>query len=128
MKISNSVFNLFSRFKYFLPSFSQGSGIFFQVTSKIRHCFPRYFQNQTFSSKLLPRSGVFFHVTSKIRYFLARFCKTRHFLQDLERPTLSCKIFQDTCKNNALFSNILEVKSDRFLQKMYGGSTRVNRI
>ena len=32
---------------------------------------------------------------------------------------------QHTCKNNALSSKILEVKSDRFLLKMYGSSTGV---
>ena len=123
MKVPNSFYKFTSKFKHFLPSYSEGSGIFFQVTFKIRHFFskllsrsgiffPSYFQDQAFSSKLLPRSDI--------------------FLQDLARPdiflqdqTFSCKIFQDTCKNNALSSKILEVKSDRFLQKMYGSSTRV---
>ena len=105
MKISNSFSNLLSRFKHFLPSYSQGSGFFFQDTSKIRHFLPRYFQDQAFSSKLLPRSDT--------------------FLQDLAYQIFSCKIFQDTCKNNALSSKILEVKSERFLQKMYGSSTGV---
>ena len=80
LELSDSFFNLLSTFKHFLPSYSQGSGIFFQDTSKIRHFLPSYFQDQAFSSKLLPRSGIFFQVTSKIRYFLARSCKTRHFL------------------------------------------------
>ena len=63
---------------------------FFQVTSKIRHFLPSYFQdrafsskllpNKAFSSKLLPISGLFFQVTSKIHTFLARSCNTRHFL------------------------------------------------
>ena len=62
----------------------------------------RFLQVNTFSSKLLPRFT--------------------HFLQD---QTFSSKIFQDICKNNVLPSKILEVKSDRFLQKMYGSSTGV---
>ena len=124
---------LLSRFRHFLPSYFQyqafsskilpRSDIFFQVTSKIRHFLPSYFQDQIFSSKLLPRSGIFFQVTSKIRSF----CK---ILQDqtfsckiLQDQTLSSKIFQDACKNNALSSKILEVKSDIFLQEMYGSST-----
>ena len=127
--------NLLSRFKHFLPSYSsQGSGIFFQVTSKIRHFLPRYFQNQAFSSKILPRSDIFFQVTSKIRHFLPSYFQDQIFsckiLQDqtfsckiLQDQTLSSKIFQDTCKNNALSSKILEVKSDRFLQEMYRSST-----
>ena len=128
---------LLSRFRHFLPSYSsQGSGIFFQVTSKIRHFLPRYFQNQAFSSKILPRSDIFFQVTSKIRHFLPSYFQDQIFsckiLQDqtfsckiLQDQTLSSKIFQDTCKNNALSSKILEVKSDRFLQEMYGSSTGV---
>ena len=48
-------------------------------------------------------------------------------LSDSGRSDISCRFrrfLQDTCKNNALSSKILEVKSDRFLQKMYGSSTR----
>ena len=73
-----------------------------QVTSKI----------QAFSSKIHPRSGIFFKL-------LPRFT---HFLQNLPR---SDNFFQDTCKNNALSSKILEVKFDRFLRKMYWSSTGV---
>ena len=61
------------------------------------HFLPNYFQN----------SGNFFQVTCKIRTSLAR----------------SDIFFQDT-NNNAQSFQILEVKSDRFLQKVYGSSTR----
>ena len=103
-------FQFILKFRHFFPSYSQESGICFQDISMIRHflssCFQdqafssKYFQDQTFSSKLLPRFT--------------------HFWQDLAKPDI---FFQDTCKNNALSSKILEVKSDRFLQKMYGSST-----
>ena len=110
--------------------------LFFQFILKFRHFFPSYFQDQAFSSKIFPRSGIFFQVTSKIRHFLPSTSKIRHFLpsyyQDshisckiLQDQIFSSKIFQDTCKNNALSSKILEVKSDRFLQKIYGSSTGV---
>ena len=72
--------------------------LFFHGTSKI----------QALSSKLLSRSGIFFQVTSKIHTCLAR---------DFSN------VFQDTRKNNAWSCKILEIKSDRFLQKMYGSST-----
>ena len=39
---------------------------------KIRHFLPSYFKDQAFSSKLLLRSGIFFQVTSKIQAFLGR--------------------------------------------------------
>ena len=75
------------------------SGIFFQITSKIRHFLPSYFQDQAFSSKLLPRSGIFFQVTSKIKHFLSRYFQDQafsfkllprftHFLQDLARSDI----------------------------------------
>ena len=105
----------FGNFQTLFSIYFQDSSIFFQVTSKIRH--------------FLPRSDIFFQVTSKIRHFLPRsdiflqdLARPDTFLQDLARPDI---IFQDTCKNNALSSKILEVKSDRFLQKMYGSSTGV---
>ena len=105
------------------PRYFQDSGIFFQVTFKIqefsyklllrfRHLLPRYFKHQTFSSKIFQDSDFS--------------CK---ILQD---QTFSSKIFQLFCKNNALLSEILEVKTDycrkcgsenRLLQKMYGSST-----
>ena len=89
---------------------------------------PEYVQNEC--------ECLIYGVTSKIRHFLPSTSKIRHFLpsyfQDshifckiLQDQTFSSKIFQDTCKNNALYSKILEVKSDRFLQKMYGSSTGV---
>ena len=126
----------FGNFQTLFSIYFQDSSIFFQVTSKIRHFLPRYFQDQTFSSKLLPRSGIFFQVTFKIRHFLPSYFQDQilscKILQDqtfsckiLQDQTLSSKILQDTCKNNALFSKILEVKSDRFLQEMYGSSTGV---
>ena len=61
--------------------------------------------------------------SSKIQTFSSK------VLQDSD---ISCKIlarsdifFQDTCKNNALPFKVLEVKSARFLEKMYGSSIRV---
>ena len=113
-------------FRLFFSIYFQDSSIFFQVTLKL----------QAFSSKLLPRSGIFFQDTSKIRHFLPSYFQVQIFsckiLQDqtfsckiLQDQTLSSKIFQDTCKNNALSSKILEVKSDRFLQERYGSSTGV---
>ena len=103
MKISNSFFNLLSRFKHFLPS---------------------YFQDQVFSSRILPKSDIFFQVTSKIRHFLPSYFQDQTFsCKILQDQTFSSKIFQDTCKNNALSSKIFVVKSDRFLKKMYGSST-----
>ena len=123
----HTVFILF-QFTFKIQAFSS------KLLSRFRHFLPRYFQDQTFSSKLLPRSGIFFQVTSKIRHFLPSYFQDQIFsckiLPDqtisckiLQDQTLSSKIFQDTCKNNALSSKILEVKSDRFLQKMYGSST-----
>ena len=107
-----------------------------KLLPRFRHSLPSYFQYQAFSSKILARSDIFFQVTSKIRQFLPSYFQDQIFsckiLQDqtfsckiLQDQTFSCKIFQDTCKNNALSSKILEVKSDRFLQKMYGSSTGV---
>ena len=56
-------FKIFFEFTFeiqaFFPSYSQGSGFFIQDTSKIGHFLPRYFQDQAFSSKLLPRSDIF---------------------------------------------------------------------
>ena len=123
------IFRLLSQFTFKIQAFSS------KLLSKFRHFLPRYFQDQAFSSKLLPRSGIFFQVTSKIRHFLPSYFQDQIFsckiLQDqtfsskiLQDQTLSSKIFQDTCKNNALSSKILKVKSDRFLQEMYGSSTR----
>ena len=122
------IFRLFFQFTFKIQAFSS------KLLSRFRHFLPRYFQDQAFSSKLLPRSGIFFQVTSKIRHFLPSYFQDQIFsckiLQDqtfsckiLQDQTLSSKIFQDTCKNNALSSKILEVKSDRFLQEMYGSST-----
>ena len=106
----------------------------FIIVSRFRLFLPRYFQDRAFSSKILPRSGIFFQDTSKIRHFLPSYFQDQiiscKILQDqtfsckiFQDQTFSCKIFQDTCKNNALSSKILEVKSDRFLQKTYGSST-----
>ena len=102
--------------------------------SIFRYFLPRYFQDQAFSSKLLPRSGIFLQVASKNRHFLPNYFQGQafsskllssftHFLQDLARPDIFSKIFQDTCKDNTLSSKILEVKSERLLQKLYGNST-----
>ena len=78
--------------------------LFFQFTFKI----------QAFSSKLL----------SRFRHFLPRYFQDQIFSwKILQDQTLSSKIFQDTCKNNAMSFKILQVKSDRFLQEMYGSST-----
>ena len=124
-------FTFFLKFTFKIQAFSS------MLLSRFRHSLPSYFQDQAFSSKILPKSDIFFQVTSKIRHFLPGYfqdqilsCKV---LQDqtfsckiLQDQTFSCKIFQDTCKNNALSSKILEVKSDRFLQKMYGSSTGEN--
>ena len=78
------IFKLFSQFIFKIQAFSSKllprSGIFFQVTSKIRHFLPSYFQDRAFSSKLLPGSGIFFHITSKIHTIVARSCKTKSFL------------------------------------------------
>ena len=122
------IFRLLFQFTFKIQAFSS------KLLSRFRHFLPRYFQDQAFSSKLLPRWGIFFQVTSKIRHFLPSYFQDQIFsckiLQDqtfsckiLQDQTLSSKIFQDTCKNNALSSKILEVKSDRFLQEMYGSST-----
>ena len=86
--LSNAILDAIRRF---LPRYFQDSDISFKIL-----------QDQTFSSKLLPRF--------------------RHIFQDLARSDI---FFQDTCKNNALSSKVFEMKSDRFLQKMYGSSTRV---
>ena len=43
----------------------------------------------------------------------------------LQDQTFSSKIFQDSCRNNALSSKILEVKFDRFFQIMNGSLPRV---
>ena len=116
------------------------SGNFFQVTSKIRYflarsCKARHFLARSCktrhflarSSKIPARIMPGFQVTSKIRQFLPSYFQDQIFsCKDLQDQTFSCKIFQDTCKNNALSSKILEVKSDRFLQKMYGSSTGVS--
>ena len=94
-------YEIFNFFKLFF----QDSSIFFQVTLKV----------QAFSPKLLPRSGIFFQVTSKIRPFLPSYFQQQIFsCKILQDQTFSCKIFQDTCKNNALSSKILKVKSDIF--------------
>ena len=124
-------FRLFFQFTFKIQAFSSTL-----LLSRFRHFLPSYFQDQAFSSKILPRSDIFFQVTSKIRHFLPSYFQDQIFsckiLQDqtfsckiLQDQTLSSKIFQDTCKNNALSSKILEVKSDRFLQEMYGSSTGV---
>ena len=63
----------------------------------------RFLQDETFSSKMFQDSDIS--------------CK---ILQD---HTFSSQLFQDTYKNNALSSKILEMKSERFLQKMFGSST-----
>ena len=98
----------------------------FKALSRFKHFHPSYFQDQAFSSKILPRSDIFFQVTSKIREFLPSYFQDQIFsCKILQDQTFSSKIFQDTCKNNALSCKILEVKSDRFLQKMYGSSTGV---
>ena len=60
--------------------------------------------------------------SSKIMYFLPR---SYIIFQD---QTFSSQVFLDTCKNNALSSKMIEVKCDRFLQKMYGSSTGVGNI
>ena len=123
------IFRLFFQFTFTIQAFSSKL-----LLSRFRHFLPSYFQDQAFSSKILPRSDIFFQVTSKIRHFLPSYFQDQIFsckiLQDqtfsckiLQDQTLSSKIFQDTCKNNALSSKILEVKSDRFLQEMYGSST-----
>ena len=123
------IFRLFFQFTFKIQAFSSKL-----LLSRFRHFLPSYFQDQAFSSKILPRSDIFFQVTSKIRHFLPSYFQDQIFsckiLQDqtfsckiLQDQTLSSKIFQDTCKNNALSSKILEVKSDRFLQEMYGSST-----
>ena len=107
---------------------------FFNLLLIFKHFLPCFF-HQAFSSKLLPRSGIFYQVTSKIRHFLPSCIQDKAFcpsyFQDslisceiLQDKTFSCMIFQDTCKNNALSFKILKVKSDRFLQKMNGSSTR----
>ena len=125
------IFRLFFQFTFKIQAFSSKL-----LLSRFRHFLPSYFQDQAFSSKILPRSDIFFQVTSKIRHFLPSYFQDQIFsckiLQDqtfsckiLQDQTLSSKIFQDTCKNNALSSKILEVKSDRFLQEMYGSSTGV---
>ena len=136
------IFRLFFQFTFKIQAFSSKL-----LLSRFRHFLPSYFQDQAFSSKILPRSDIFFQVTSKIRHFLPSYFQYQIFsckilqdqtfsckiLQDqtfsckiLQDQTLSFKIFQDTCKNNALSSKILEVKSDRFLQEMYGSSTGVS--
>ena len=90
-------FRLFFQFTFKIQAFSS------KLLSRFRHFLPRYFQDQIFSWKILQDQTFS--------------CK---ILQD---QTLSSKIFQDTCKNNAMSFKILEVKSDRFLQEMYGSST-----
>ena len=123
------IFRLFFQFTFKIQAFSSKL-----LLSRFRHFLPSYFQDQAFSSKILPRSDIFFQVTSKIRLFLPSYFQDQIFsckiLQDqtfsckiLQDQTLASKIFQDTCKNNALSSKILEVKSDRFLQERYGSST-----
>ena len=72
------------------------------------------FEIQAFSSKL----------PSRFRPFPPSYFQVSHIsCKILHDQTFSSKIFQDTCKNNTLTSKILEVKSDRFSQKMYGIST-----
>ena len=123
-----------SKFRHFLPRYVQDqtfsskllprSGIFFQVTSKIRYFFPSYFQDQIFFCKIL-QDQTFSYKILQDQTFSCKILQDQTFsCKILQDQTFSCKIFQDTCKNNALSSKILEVKSDRFLQKMYGGSTR----
>ena len=113
------IFRLFFQFTFKIQAFSSKL-----LLSRFRHFLPSYFQDQAFSSKILPRSDIFFQVTSKIRHFLPSYFQDQIFsCKILQDQTFSCKIFQYTCKNNALSSNILEVKSARFLQEMYGSST-----
>ena len=112
------IFSIFLKFTFKIQAFSS------KLLSMFRHFRPSYFQDQAFSSKILPRSDIFFQVTSKISQFLPSYLQDQIFSgKILQDQTFSCKIFQDTCKNNALSSKILEVKSDRFLQKMYESST-----
>ena len=116
------IFRLFFQFTFKIQAFSSKL-----LLSMFRHFLPSYFQDQAFSSKILPRSDIFFQVTSKIRHFLPSYFQDQIFsCKILQDQALSSKIFRDTCKNNALSSKILEVKSDRFLQEMYGSSTRVH--
>ena len=114
-------FKFFFQFIFKIQAFSS------KLLSRFRQFLPSYFQDQAFSSKLLPRSGIFFQVISKIRHFLPNYFQDSHIsCKILQDQTFSSKIFQDTCKNNALSSKIFEVKSDRFLQKFYGSSTRAD--
>ena len=90
-----------------------------KVLLGFRHFLPSYFHDLAFSSKLLPRSGIFFQHLPKFRHFLqdlARSCKIRHFVPRSSK--IPARIMY-------LSSKILEDKSDRFLQKMYGSSTGV---
>ena len=66
----------------------------------------------TFSQDL-PRSDIFFRHSDLS-------CNI------LQHQTFSSEIFQYTGENNPLSSKILEVKSDRFLQRMYGTLTGVS--
>ena len=57
-------------------------------------------------------------------HFLSSYLQDSHIsCKILQDQTFFSKIFQDTCKNNALSFKILEKKSDKFLQKMYGSWT-----
>ena len=83
----------------------------------------------TFLARILQK----WYISDTICKNLASIFTFQANLSDSGRSDISCKILQDqtffskffqgTCKNNALSSKILEVKSDRFLQKMYGSST-----
>ena len=129
------IFRLFFQFTFKIQAFPQKG---FQVTLKVQAFSSKLLHRSGICSKILPRSDIFFQVTSKIRHFLPSYFQDQIFsckiLKDqtfyckiLQDQTLSSKIFQDTCKNNALSSKILEVKSDRFLQEMYGSSTGVKK-
>ena len=63
----------------------------------------------------------------KFRQFLTSYSQESHIsYMILQDQTISLKIFEDSCKNKAMSSKILEMKSDRFLQEMYGSSTGEN--
>ena len=66
-------FKLFFRFNFEIQDVSS------KLLLKFRQFLPSYFQDQTFSSKFLPRSGIFFQVTSKIRHFLPSFFQDQAF-------------------------------------------------
>ena len=85
-------FKILTKFRHFFYATSKFWAFPPEIFLNFRQLLPSYFQSQDFSSRLLPRFTQFF--------------------QELAKSDIIFQDLQETCKNIALSSNILEVKSN----------------